>query len=387
MPAVIRKLTVSYDDDNAVKIMSVHASKGLEYPIVILAGTIKEFNDIDKAGNFIYDRKFGVAMSYYDPQEMIVNKTAFIRYMRKKLLRNSREEEARILYVAMTRAKHSLYITGEYRKGTSHNLKAKHYDGEGYNAKSFFDFFADGDFYYEDIGSFERFSENSKEQKEVIISEKDQDLVDIIKRNLSFDYGVTGESPLSVKRSVTAAAHFEEEDGINYERSPIYGSSNAETGTAYHKFLQYCDFSKEPESEINRLIGGDLFLPSEKKLLNVNKIRQILNMDIFRKIQDYELYKEQPFTAFIPGKLIEPDYNGNGEVLVQGIIDLLCVKGNQAIIIDYKHTMISDDEQLKSIYAKQLELYSYAVEKVLLKRVTKCYLVNIYSMRAIETEV
>lgn len=387
MSAVIRKLTVNYDDDNAVKIMSVHASKGLEYPVVILAGTIKEFNDTDKAGNFIYDRKFGVAMSYYDPQEMIVNKTAFIRYMRKKLIRNSREEEARILYVAMTRAKHSLYITGEYRKNAEHSFKAKHYDGEGYDAKSFFDFFAEGDFCYEDIGCFEQFSENKRGQKEVIISEKDEELASIIKNNLSFNYGAAGESLLSVKRSVTAAAHFEEEDGINYERRPIYGASNAETGTAYHKFLQYCDFSKDVESEINRLIGGDLFVPEEKKLLNTNKMRQILSMDIFRKIQGYRLYKEQPFTAFISGKLIEPDYNGDGEVLVQGIIDLLCVKGDEVIIIDYKHTTISSDEQLKSIYAKQLELYAYAVEKVLLKKVTKCYLVNIYSMHAIEVEI
>lgn len=384
---VLKNLSLTYDDDNAVKIMSIHASKGLEYPIVILAGANKNFYDRDKSGNLIYDRKAGVAVSYYDVENMHVYKTAFVRYMRKMLLVSSRAEEMRILYVAMTRARNSLYIVGEYKNGEDFSLKSAHYEGEALSAKNISDFFAITDMPFEKAENFENEKIKEREVRQVLIGEKDEDLAEILESNLAFKYAFKDDENLLVKRSVTAAAHFDEEDGITFERSALYGSSDEKTGSAYHRFLELCDFSADAESEVNRLIDGHLLTTDEISLIDRRKIIQILKMPVFGKLSEYTLYREQPFTAFLPAKEVEKGYAGNREILVQGIIDLLAIKGDEAIITDYKHTTLSNDFQLVEYYKKQLKLYALAVEKVLKKRVVKTYLINIYACKVIEVNL
>lgn len=110
-------------------------------------------------------------------------------------------------------------------------------------------------------------------------------------------------------------------------------------------------------------------------------------MDIFKAIKGMTLYREQPFTAYMPAKLFDDNYSGDGEVLVQGIIDLLCLNGEEATIIDYKFTSERSEEVLIKRYKKQLELYAYAVEHVLKKKVVKCFLVNILANKVIEVTI
>ncbi len=434
----VKALTVAYDDENAVKIMSVHASKGLEYPVVILAGAFKEYNDRDKSGNFIYDRKYGVAIAHYDTMTMVVRKTAFLAFLKKKLLKRSREEEMRILYVALTRARNDLYVVGEYGK-TCPNFKKTHFEGDIYSVKRPFDFFAENDFPFVDAGEWDERKQAERSLRKVFIGECDEELASYIAANLDFKYESADEF-LSVKRSVTSAAHFEEEGAPAFERKPLFeepseeffdlpfdvsadsvGSPSAadsagagsadsadpdilgagvlgagavdeekkreDVGTAYHAFLEKCDFGKDAESEIKRLIDG-LLLPKEQiALLDRNKLGRILKMKIFRSIDGWPLYREQPFTAYMPATLIGEENSGSGEILVQGIIDLLCVKGDEALVIDYKYTGEWRDDVLVKRYRKQLELYVYAVEKVLKKKVTGVYLVNIKADKVISVDL
>ncbi|MBQ3571886.1 MAG: PD-(D/E)XK nuclease family protein, partial [Clostridia bacterium] len=101
----------------------------------------------------------------------------------------------------------------------------------------------------------------------------------------------------------------------------------------------------------------------------------------------YTLYKEQPFTAFIPASIVEEGYQGEEQILIQGIIDLLAVKEEAAVIIDYKHSSTVSEEALINRYKKQLELYAYAVEKVLKKRVKESYLINVNTCKLIKVEL
>lgn len=383
----LKNLSLFYDDENAVKIMSIHASKGLEYPVVILAGANKAFNDKDKSGNIIYDRKTGIGMNYMDADKMLVCKTAYVRYLQKRLLVSSRSEEMRILYVAMTRARNSLYIVGEYKNGVDFKLKHSHYDGEVLSARTITDFFAEGDMPFEKAVDFENAKTEEREVRQVLIGEKSPLIAGIIKDNILFKYPGESSSALLTKRSVTAAAHFDEEDGVLFERTFLFGDSDTKTGSAYHRFLELCNFNATAESEINRLIGGHLLTDEEKSLLDEKKLERILKMPVFKEIAGGTVYKEQPFTAFLPAREVEKNYDGDGEILVQGIIDLLCVFEDGLIIADYKHTTISKDEDLIKSYAKQLKLYALAAEKVLGKKVKKTYLINIYSCRAIDVDL
>lgn len=407
----VKQLTIAYDDENAVKIMSVHASKGLEYPVVILAGGLKVYNDRDKSGNFICDRKYGVAIAHYDLDKMTVDKTAFLMFLKKKLLKRSREEEMRILYVALTRARNNLYVVGEY-PDVCPELKYGHFEGDIYSVRRPLDFFSDGDLPLFDEGEMVEREQETKSVRQVLISEYDEKLSEFIAANLDFEYS-TSDVGLAVKRSVTSAVHFKEDDSPDYEKNaivpdePCLGSEELlsfdaapidfddvkakgisrekreDIGTAYHAFLEKCNFENDAESEINRLIDGHMLKEEYIPLLRKYKLKQILNMDIFKSIKGMALYREQPFTAYMPQSLFEDEYEGNGEVLVQGIIDLLCIDGDNATIIDYKFTSEKDEEVLISRYKKQLELYAYAVENVLHKKVVGSYIVNILANKVI----
>lgn len=426
----VKQLTIAYDDENAVKIMSVHASKGLEYPVVICAGALKAYNDRDKSGNFIYDRSYGIAIAHYDLAKMIVDKTAFLMFLRKKLLKRSREEEMRILYVALTRARNYLYVVGEY-SGTCPECKIGHFEGDIYSVRRPFDFFSSGDLPLTDKGEMTEREQSERQVRQVLISDYDKELAEMIAQNLDFSY-ISDEGGLSVKRSVTSAVHFDEEDAPAYEKAPIFADEplpfdeslpfdelpddenknvqakpidtfaqdsakeksvklprekREDIGTAYHAFLEKCDFEKDAESEINRLIDGHLLSDECISLLRREKLKRILKMDIFKAIKGMTLYREQPFTAYMPAKLFDDNYSGDGEVLVQGIIDLLCLNGEEATIIDYKFTSERSEEVLIKRYKKQLELYAYAVEHVLKKKVVKCFLVNILANKVIEVTI
>ena len=100
----------------------------------------------------------------------------------------------------------------------------------------------------------------------------------------------------------------------------------------------------------------------------------------------YNLYKEQPFTALVPASLIKDNYSGEGQILVQGIIDLLAVNGDKAIIVDYKFSTLKAKEHLLKRYEKQLKLYAFAVKKLLNVQIEGVYIANIYSGETVEVK-
>ena len=119
----------------------------------------------------------------------------------------------------------------------------------------------------------------------------------------------------------------------------------------------------------------------EYNLLDKAVLEKICQMQVFAALGDYELYKEKQFIVGVPYKLLSQS-EVEEQVVVQGTIDLLAIGNNKAIIIDYKYSSISRDEDIREKYQKQLALYAYAVKKVL-KLDVEAHLVNIYSQKVI----
>ena len=108
---------------NAVQLVSIHKSKGLEFPVVFVAGMGKQFNKQDMRKKLLLDVDYGVGANYVDLEERLYKPTVMKRFIARQMLENSLSEEVRILYVALTRAKEKLILTGTV-KGIENKLQS-----------------------------------------------------------------------------------------------------------------------------------------------------------------------------------------------------------------------------------------------------------------------
>ena len=107
------------ENDDVIRIMSIHKSKGLEFPVVFLSATGKQFNLMDLNQNILLHQELGIGVKYIDYERQVQYDTLTKEAIRNKIFTETLSEEMRILYVALTRAKEKLYITGlkkDYQK-------------------------------------------------------------------------------------------------------------------------------------------------------------------------------------------------------------------------------------------------------------------------------
>ena len=115
---------------------------------------------------------------------------------------------------------------------------------------------------------------------------------------------------------------------------------------------------------------------SQAKLIDTDKVERVLKLKLFEDIKDYTIHKERKFCQLVPAKMLVGSDVGR-EVLIQGILDLVAIKGDEAILVDYKISTIKEDSDIVKAYKTQLELYANAVEKILKVKVTNKYIVNV----------
>ena len=401
---------------NSVTVMSMHSSKGLEFPVVIIAGLGRQFNASDERDVLLLSKTRGFAPYCYDEQAMTKSTTLKRELVKNETRRATAREELRLLYVAMTRAQSKLHLV------TSAELPAERNETTASLARRFTDYFSPCDMPViihdkADIKTFGR----AGETRNILVGEARESLKEKISESVSFRYPFEADTILPVKRAVTSISKEMSEvkpvifsvDGEDpYEESydDFYDNIDAaadslsdeipddkkskisvgkgkanERGTAYHKFLENFDFNaKSADNELIRQLSQGVLLPEQAKLLDKNTLRKIVNSDVFGRFDGYRIYREQPFVAGFSAK--EVGYKkADGEILVQGIIDLLAVKGGEAIILDYKATRKSREEMLER-YKTQLEIYKKAVEKVMNLKVKKMILFNVFTCESVEVE-
>src|SRR5690625_2053084 len=100
------------EQEDVVRIMTIHKSKGLEFPVVIIGGMDRQFNLQDLNQKYLLDKDFGLASKYIDPIKRITYPTLFYHAVQKKQLREQLSEEIRVLYVAFTRSKEKIVMVG-----------------------------------------------------------------------------------------------------------------------------------------------------------------------------------------------------------------------------------------------------------------------------------
>ncbi len=406
---------------NSVTVMSMHSSKGLEFPVVIIAGLGRQFNASDERDVLLLSKTRGFAPYCYDEQAMTKSTTLKRELVKNETRRATAREELRLLYVAMTRAQSKLHLV------TSAELPAERNETTASLARKFTDYFSPCDMPVvihdkADIKTFGR----AGETRNILVGEARESLKEKISESVSFRYPFEADTVLPVKRAVTSISEEMSEtkpvvfgvDGDDvyednyddfyddfYDDTESAGDSLSgdasdgnkkgkitvgkgkanERGTAYHKFLENLDFNaKSADNELIRQLSQGVLLPEQAKLLDKNTLQKIVNSGVFARLDGYKIYREQPFVAGFSAKDVGYE-KAEGEILVQGIIDLLAVKGDEAIILDYKATGKSREEMLGK-YKTQLEIYKKAVEKVMKLKVKKTILFNVFTCETVEVE-
>lgn len=394
---------------NAVTIMSVHHSKGLEFPICIFAGTTKQYNKQDLSDKLLLNTTLGVGLKCHNEEEMYQYNSLPYTVIKNKNATELMSENLRVLYVAMTRAKEQFisFVTVD-------NLESKIKKLSSYISKSGVSPYickkinSDGDFLllcalmHRDCRSLRDFSpfdintissdfrfdiEISDgieiEENDLTISfvEADNDIVKEIEKKLSYQYDKMDLSALSAK--LTASSLDDMEKGFEFLTAsrPSFlnkgGLTPAQRGTAMHTFMQFCSYENafdDLEGEISRIINLGHITKEQADSLDRNMLDRFFNSELAAQIFTCDkVYREIKVTSFVPVKEIY-GIDSDEKVLIQGIADCVIEKNNELILIDYKTDNVSDENELLDRYKRQIMFYKTAIAKTLKKPVTSAML-------------
>lgn len=368
--------TVSAD---SINIMSMHASKGLEFPVVILADACRTFKGQDYA-ELPFDEDFGFAPKCYDVENALTYNTVLRRLFKQRSDADELKNELNLFYVACTRAMNRLYILAE-----------KQTEWRGYvpdDARCFADVFDMAKFSPVAAELHDEFSASA--DRDTLLFKPDENTVREIEKRFMADYAFDGSVNLPVKSSASAILRLKEKEPYYTERALFggEGETGTERGTAYHRFLELCDFEVKSEQDVKaqaeEFLNDGRITKEQYELLDFDNLSKILQMPVFGNLKSAQLFREREFLCRLPAREILPDTSADDYVLVQGAIDLLAV-GERVKIIDYKYS-VKDDGALVQTYAPQLALYKRAVSAIL-KIPTEnidCTIVNIFKLRQID---
>ena len=410
------------ENEDVVRIMSIHKSKGLEFPVVFLCNSAKKINLQDLNGDILLHDELGIGPEYINYERKIEYSTAAKNAIKIKLKEENISEEMRILYVALTRAREKLFVIGTRSKEEKEIDKKKEllevYSDEKINPIllkkyiTYLDWFELVKLNYElNYGkNLEEFSieihncnelkkeEESLENNKVLEFEEYDNYDDIIQK-FNWKYSKEFELSLPIKSTVSTIKKIKSDDAIDFNClvENNIGLNNiipkflqeekisaAEKGTITHLILQKIDFRKsynkeELEEFINNLQSKNFLTENERKIVNINQILNFLNSDFALKIKNsIEINKEKPFCIKMKAKEFMKDAE-NEEILVQGIIDLYYIdKNNEITLVDYKTDFAKDEKELIEKYKIQLDLYKRALEEAIGKNVNNVYIYSLY---------
>ncbi len=407
------------ENQDVVRIMSIHKSKGLEFPVVFLAGINKSFNLSDLTESVLMHKKLGIGVNYVDSdlryKAPLIIRNVIADVIKDELL----SEELRLLYVALTRAREKLYMTGYVK-----NLKKRLEEWEQIaseaesislpvyrmrDAKKYADWIvpalmrcpqgkvlSSGNIaptgsnidlkvtITTEHAEFDEIEFLSGDEKST-----EDDVSEIaIKNTLSAKYKNPMGKYIAKKLSVTELkriinTEIDSQSYIKPEESLVKmpeflkdekGITAAKRGSIIHYIMQKADLSKRPcSSDIENLIqrlSDEGFLTKEQiKYANIQKILTFFKSDLgVRMISSGAVFREIPFEINIDASFVYHEYTGDEKILLQGIIDCYFKEDSKIVLLDYKTDRVTDESCLESLvlkYTPQLKLYEMALEKML----------------------
>ena len=404
---------ISGKSGEAVQIMSIHHSKGLEYPVVFAAGMGKSFNRQDGREKMIFHSRWGVGLDYVDTEARMKCPTLMKQLIRRQNLMDGLGEELRVLYVAMTRAKEKLILTGM----ASEKLIAAGRKGERLLFSDLMG--AECPLAWilpalnpEEQESSVKISIVSMEQvireaireqmaeqlsrdeleRRLLYGMRDQESEDRIESLLNWTYAWKDRTAAKQKYTVTELKKQRLQEEMEYgeelypeeEIVPLVPQfiekteekTGAARGTVYHTVMEWLDVVHmakvfehgDQESiireELDRLCAAGKLSEEDRRAVREQDLVRFCKTDLLKQLAAAEsqgkLWREQPFVIGLPGD--EADGSDPEEtVLIQGIIDAFFEEEDGVVILDYKTDRVHAAKELKERYQAQLDYYARAV--------------------------
>lgn len=401
---------------DVVKLMSVHRSKGLEFPVVFLADTARQFNREDLRSPTLLHSQMGFACVGRDPQLAVQYPTVPHEALKLKLESASLSEEMRVLYVALTRAKETLILTGALEnpqkkleslamsltdspKLPPHLLRSascpldwllecllRHPDAAQVREMAS----ADGQIVLED-GAHWEFSivpgeapsrEEARRMGE--FTAPDEQLVEELAREISCRYPHEEATRIPSKLGVSELAHQQSQAQFRFRRRPAFLSgeelSATQQGQAMHTFLQFADYDlarKNVEEELQRMVRLQFLSPQQAQTIRPARLRAFFASSLAQRMFAAKaVWREVKFLQQVKASELGYD-TGLETITVQGVADCVFQEEDGAVLIDYKTDRVKTLEELVERYAPQLRWYRRMVQDSLGIPVKEC---RIYSL-------
>lgn len=429
------------DDADVVRIMTIHASKGMQFPLVYIPFLGKRFNEEDLRSPFLHDREIGLVSSVTDapmPEDAVpLLHRLFRDHLRRKLI----AEELRLLYVALTRAEEGVMMTGT--TGGLDRLNSLPSDGAippariqgarsaldwlvAHGAMRFpaADFSRSGNVAADGISSLViHRGEQLESLQPDFPGDGTADQTRVLSREFMEKFqsaqsridALAAAKPAAVLRAKVSVTELKRTyDAFRDHETPPYHAAvdgedpavrelelpailrgekratGAQRGQAVHRFLAHCDLpaigrgERRLTEERDRLVAEEILTTEEARLVSLPGIQWFFNSDLGKEVLRHggRVERERPFIVRVDASEIDTTRDGDDMVILQGVADLLYRTKDGWVLIDFKTDYCGEaGEKVPNLakgYTAQVWLYQLAIERALGEKVTASWLVFLH---------
>ena len=398
-------------DKDAVKIVTVHSSKGLEYPVVFFAEASRELINLDARARMLYEEEFGISFCLRAPGGLALAENPINALLRDRMKERFFEEELRVLYVALTRAREMLFVVGDAERGRSaeeylDKIDMRRRTLTPFGARkipSFLDIImtagtnAEVSFINPDVTSEPTEITHTIPEKKT--RDAEENLFATLTDRFSFEYPNKEIAKMPAKLSVSRL-YPDVLDGADDNAEILIGrerrraalpefytgkpkDESARGGIATHMVLQFCDFDgirKDTKAEIERLLSLGFISKQTRERVRDSEIALFARSELITEILGAKkVWRELRFNTTLPAELFTEDEKRRNALLgeslfVQGVIDCIYEdQNNELHLVDYKTDRLTKEEladerlakaKLNEKHALQLSYYTKAVEMI-----------------------
>lgn len=353
------------EGSDAVNIMTIHKSKGLAFPVVILGDMGKKMYRFTDTGYWVFNNDMGIALCHIDEKRKMKIQTPMMELIKKQNQINTLNEKMRMLYVAMTRAKDKLIIMGKINMDELESIKEQGTTFAGElmaGTTSYLQCILSAIYTGDNKGVFNineiSVSAAPPVKKKTVQPEYNERVFNLLEQQND-----TSTIVIPKKASVSSLTKKKDVFVPYKSRGKAKENMGALAGTVTHGLLSIIRQGERVCDAIERMREGEYFKEDELELVNTDAVNSFVNSDVYKRMcNSKKVFREKPFIL----EMDESTGYTDCPVMVQGIIDCMFKEKGGYVLVDYKtdNVVKNAEDILKEKYSKQLELYAFAIEEL-----------------------